>query len=239
MVSTLDHPDTRSCGVNNKVATTPGKTAVFLLEDDARIRERFRLLINNSPNFVVAGEAYSLSELSKHHDAARSSQILLVDLRLPDGSGKSLIRDASTWQPRPRIIVVSALGDEKNVVSAVEAGADGYLLKDVRDTEFIPLLEALLRGESPMSPAIARHLLKRFRPESVEDDTTSTLSKREVEVLELIAKGFTYGEIGQTLGIATSTVITHVKHTYSKLDVNSRSQAVFEAANLGIIKVGR
>lgn len=215
------------------------KAAVFLLEDDPRIRERFRTLIARSERYTVAGQAASLSEAQKYVDAARQSKVLLIDLHLPDGSGKALIAEADKWEPRPRIIVVSALGDERNVIGAIEAGADGYLLKDVRDAEFIPLLDALLRGESPMSPAIARHLLKRLRPDTSEEADEVKLSKREIEVLELVAKGFTYEEIAGSLGIASSTVVTHVKHVYSKLGVNSRTQAVFEAANLGIIKVGR
>lgn len=226
----------------NPAASMPGQQPhpVFVLEDDARIRGRFMKLLTASESFSVTAAAASLSDARKKQAAARTAEILLVDLRLPDGNGTSFIAEAAGWSPRPRIAVISALGDERSVVSAMEAGADGYILKDLRPSELIPLLESLLRGEAPISPAIARYLLKYFRQdEAASPEDSPSLSAKEKEVLSLIAKGFTYADIARSLEISEHTVITHVRHIYSKLDVHSRSQAVFEAANLGLIKVGQ
>lgn len=216
------------------------KHPVFVLEDDARIRSRFSKLLEASGGFSLTGAAASLSDACKKQAEARKAEILLVDLRLPDGNGTSFIAEAAAWSPRPRIAVISALGDERSVVSAMEAGADGYVLKDLRPNELIPMLESLLRGEAPISPAIARYLLKHFRhDETASGEVKLALSAKEQEVLSLVAKGFTYADIARSLEITENTVITHVRHIYNKLDVHSRSQAVFEAANLGLIKVGQ
>ncbi len=218
---------------------TTNEHKVFVLEDDARIRARFCKLVNESGRFAICGAAGSLSDAKGQLEQAREAEILLVDLRLPDGNGTSLIAEASTWSPRPFIAVISSLGDERSVVTAMEAGADGYLLKDLRPQELVPNLEALMRGESPISPAIARYLLKRFRTEVVEaEPDVPRLSGREAEILQLVARGYSHGDIASALEISQNTVITHIRHIYDKLDVHSRSEAVYEAANLGLLKVG-
>lgn len=219
------------------------RTRVFILEDDPRIAAHLRKLIDQSPDYEVAALAGSLREAQAEEGFARGCGIHLVDLRLPDGRGTQWIEQVAVWEYAPRIAVVSALGDERNVIAAIEAGAHGYLLKDIRAEELVPALDALQRGESPITPAIARHLLKRFHPaQTPNDDDTMTLehlSPRETEVLQLVAKGFSSAEIAELLSIAASTVLTHIKHIYAKLGVNSRAQAVFEAAQSGIIHMGR
>jgi DNA-binding NarL/FixJ family response regulator len=132
-------------------------------------------------------------------------------------------------------------GDEQHVVEALEAGALGYLLKD-GTAEYIgaSILE-MLAGGSPISPAIARHLLRRFRGgapgEAARTEELPRLSEREGEVLRLIVKGFTYAEIAELLGVSSHTVTTHVRGIYRKLEVHSRSEAVYEALQLGLVKV--
>lgn len=228
----------------DRAAAEHATCQVLLLEDDLRIRDHLSAMVDAAPAYAVAVSVGSLAEAGQAEAAARTCAVHLVDLRLPDGSGTDWIRTAAAWPAPPRIGVISALGDERNVIAAIEAGAHGYLLKDLRSEELIPALDALRRGESPMTPAIARHLLKRFQPvRSTPPDPASApvepLSPRETEVLQLVAKGFSSAEIAELLGIAASTVLTHIKHIYAKLGVNSRSQAVFEAAQSGIISLGR
>ncbi len=210
---------------------------VFVLEDDARIRQHLEALIGRTPGFALGGSAASLSQAQSQKKQAKACDILLVDLQLPDGHGSEYIRQAAGWQPRPRIAVVSALGDERNVLKALQAGADGYLLKDVGDLEFGHMLQALRQGQAPLSPGIARHLLKQFHNPPNQKSIAGQLSGREVQVLELAAKGYAYNEIADSLGVAASTVNTHVKHIYRKLGVNSRSEAVFEAVQAGLIRI--
>ena len=126
-------------------------------------------------------------------------------------------------------------------MSALEAGALGYLLKDGTAEYIGDSIMDMLAGGSPISPAIARHLLRRFRGDApadgVRSDDVPRLSERESEVLRLIVKGFTYAEIADLLGVSSHTVTSHVRGIYRKLEVHSRSEAVYEALQLGLVKV--
>lgn len=238
--------DERAPGSRIAMDQKPPTTAtrpceVFVVEDDSRIRQRFIRLIESAPQFAVSGSAETLSAAIDQIDAARRSGIVLVDLRLPDGNGAEFIRLASQWSPRPFIAVISALGDERSVVASIEAGADGYLLKDTRPDALLAALEALGRGESPVSPRVARHLLSRIRPaeEAVRRLPSSPFSRRELEVLRLVARGYSHEQVAEALSLTYHTVITHVRHVYAKLGVNSRAQALYEAAQLGLVRIGR
>jgi DNA-binding NarL/FixJ family response regulator len=137
--------------------------------------------------------------------------------------------------------VITIFGDEPHVVGALEAGALGYLLKDGTPEYIGASIVDMLAGGSPISPAIARHLLRRFRGDAParagEAESVPPLSEREGEVLRLIVKGFTYAEIAELLGVSAHTVTTHVRGIYRKLEVHSRSEAVYEALQLGLVKV--
>ncbi|MGB1110908.1 MAG: LuxR C-terminal-related transcriptional regulator, partial [Gammaproteobacteria bacterium] len=132
-------------------------------------------------------------------------------------------------------MVITVFGDEKHVVDALAAGAGGYLLKDDSFTEIGAAIEQLLAGGAPISPAIARHLLKRFQPKP-EPALPERLTNREQEILKSIAKGYTAKEIAELEGVTYYTVTTHVKNIYRKLAVNSRTEAIFEAIQLGLIQ---
>lgn len=166
--------------------------------------------------------------------------VVLVDLGLPDGSGLDLIRAARRLSADTQSLVVIVLGDEKSVLTAVEAGARGYLLKDSEPADLVRSILDLLAGGSPISPGIARHLLLRFqapKPRAADEGEVPHLSAREQEVLELVVKGMTYSEIGDLLSISWNTVSTHVRRIYRKLEVRSRGEAVFEALQLGIVRL--
>jgi DNA-binding NarL/FixJ family response regulator len=140
-------------------------------------------------------------------------------------------------------LVITIFGDEQHVVGALEAGALGYLLKDGTPEYIGASIVDMLAGGSPISPAIARHLLRRFRGDApsaagaAAAESVTPLSEREGEVLRLIVKGFTYAEIADLLGVSAHTVTTHVRGIYRKLEVHSRSEAVYEALQLGLVKV--
>jgi DNA-binding NarL/FixJ family response regulator len=166
--------------------------------------------------------------------------VLLVDLGLPDGSGIELIREVSRRHPATDIMVVSVFGDEEHVLASIEAGATGYILKDSLPEEFVALIAQLRAGGSPISPLIARRLLKRFVPGPVAASSIAALpeaalSARESEVLGLIAKGFNFAEIARLLSVSPHTVTAHVKKIYHKLAVHSRGEAVYEATRMGLL----
>ena len=184
------------------------------------------------------------------------ADLLLVDLGLPDGSGLALLRQVRRQCPGCDMLVVSMFGDEENVVASIEAGAVGYVHKDDDAADIAETLLAVKQGASPISPMIARHLLRRMQParaplaeapsaapvaapvasvETVEAESAVVLSRREQEVLEYIARGFSYAEIAREQGITVHTVQTYIKKLYGKLAVHSRSEAVFQANRLGLL----
>lgn len=163
-------------------------------------------------------------------------KLMLVDLGLPDGEGTQLIALAAKMEPRPEVLVISSLGDESHVVRALEAGASGYLLKDETPDAIGVAALKVLEGESPISPAIAVHLLKRFRPVAAPAPQEHPLSDREIDILKLIAKGLRHDEVADTLGLRYSTVVSYVRDIYRKLAVHSRTEALFEARQLGLLR---
>ena len=164
--------------------------------------------------------------------------IVLTDLGLPDGPGTEVIACAVQLHPQCEVLVISIFGDEAHVVAAIEAGASGYLLKDSSFDNLGEQLQHLRDGGSPLSPQIARTLIRRHRAPTVDmvadatpaiqDATANSLTARELEVLTFIAKGFSYQEGADMLGVSANTVRTYVKRIYQKLSVNSRSEAVYE-----------
>jgi DNA-binding NarL/FixJ family response regulator len=177
--------------------------------------------------------------------AAEPLDMALVDLNLPDGSGTTLIRTLkqaalSTKVSVPEVLVISVLGDETNVLRAIEAGAGGYLLKDASDIEIAAALQQLHAGGAPLSPSIAVHLMRRLQPKKHASGSAlarndSHLSDKEVQLLRLIAKGLRYEEVGALMGLRYNTVASYAKEIYRKLQVSGRAEAVYEATQLGLM----
>jgi len=214
-------------------------STVLLVEDDGHTRERLAGIIEATPGLSLLGAAESLTSARKILKDGLPD-VLLTDIGLPDGSGIELIKQVRANRVKSEAMVISIFGDEYHVIAALKAGAAGYILKD-GTTELIGnAILQLIDGGSPISPPIARHLLKQLQPEQSPDSASnepSLLSAREVDVLTAVAKGYTYNEIAEMLNISFHTVSSHVKHIYRKLEVNSRSEAVFEAVSLGIISL--
>jgi len=211
---------------------------VLLLEDDPATRERLQGIVLSAQGLqllAALGDVRSTIEWLAQHEPPN---VLLTDLQLPDGSGIEVIRHLRRVSPRTECMVISVFGDEAHVVAAIEAGATGYLLKDAEASEICQAILRLVAGESPISSAIARHLLRRFQP-LPEPATASTLTPREREVLQLIAKGLSYQRIAEALAMSPNTVTSHIKQIYRKLAVNSRGEAVFEAQQLGWLNTPR
>lgn len=221
---------------------------VLLVEDDPATRRQLARAVSGHADLELVGPAASVAEGRKLLAEERPS-VLLTDLGLPDGSGIELIRDLRESAPNALAMAITALGDEKTVIAAIEAGAAGYLLKDGSSAEVGDAIIDLIGGGSPISPSIARHVLRRIQREddapaeprpapAAQTGEAPQLTAREHEVLTLIAKGFSFPEIAEILGISAHTVTTHVRHIYRKLEVGTRGSAVYEAVSLGLIDLG-
>lgn len=220
--------------------------SVLIVEDQIRFRDAFALALNAVPDIKLLGIAPDLMQGRKMFDQTRPD-VLLVDLDLPGGSGIELIRHAAATHPQCDVMVISVFGDEQHVLSSIEAGATGYLLKDSLALDLPGQLRALRNGGSPISPVIARRLLMRLAPgagqgsngngmPTVDDETAVALSEQESRVLHLAAKGFTFDEIAQFLQVSPHTVMTYVKRIYRKLQVRSKVEAIYEARRLGWLR---
>jgi DNA-binding NarL/FixJ family response regulator len=213
---------------------------IALVEDDPAALERITTALSGAGDISIMAVARNVADGKAMIDGG-GFDVLLCDLGLPDGSGITLIRHAAQKYPSADIIVITIFADQGKVLDSIKAGARGYLLKDERFDQCADSIREIRRGGSPISPMIARQLLKEFQSTVADKDNKARemLSKRELEVLNLLARGFSFVEIGDILKISRSTVATYVKNIYQKLEVNSRSEAVFEASSLGIIDMPR
>jgi DNA-binding NarL/FixJ family response regulator len=216
-------------------------SGVLIVEDDDRTRGRLQQIIGAQPGLRVEGVASSFRSADAHLRERGRPDVMLVDLGLPDGDGIDLIRRSRQHSPAPEVMVLSVFGDERHVLNAIEAGASGYLLKDADPTDIGDAILNLLAGGSPISAAIARHVLRRVQAANASAPARSEpsieLTDREHEVLELIARGCTYAEIAGLLFVSVNTVTSHIQHIYRKMEVRSRGEAVFEATQLGLLRM--
>ena len=231
-----DFASTDSPGPISEFGDTSLPITVAILEDEPEVRLRFEDAIRLHPRL---SHIFSASHVSQAIGlaSARPANVYLIDLGLPDRDGRDFIRWLVAQQPDALPMVVTVFGDEAHVVSSLEAGAVGYLLKDTPTDEIPQRIVELYKGGSPISPSVARSVIKRFLNHSSGSSAVidNPLSERELEVLKLIEKGMTYEEVSQILGVTWHTVTSYLRRTYRKLQVNSKSEAVFEARQRGIL----
>ncbi|MCO5975683.1 response regulator transcription factor [Ideonella oryzae] len=210
--------------------------SVVIVEDDERVRCAFSAILQTAEDMRLLGMAADVGEGLALLDATRPD-VLLVDLGLPSGSGIQLIRHAQAQLPDTDVMVVTVFGDEPHVMASLEAGATGYLLKDTHAGDLIEQIRALRAGGSPVSPVIARQLLLRLAPQGTQPlADEALLSPQERQVLTYSAKGFSFDEIASMLGLSRHTVMTYVKRSYRKLQVHSKTEAIYEARKLGLVR---
>jgi len=220
---------------------------VMIVEDDHATRRRFADAISSDARTTLTQVVRTGREAIAQLPAARPD-VLLVDLGLPDIHGTEVIRFAARALPDCDVMVITVFGDERNVLASIEAGAAGYVLKDCSDADLVDHVLELRAGGAPMSPGVARMVLNRMRvgdgvgdhakpsgEHRADKGAGAPVTAREADVLRLIARGYTYGEVAERLGISAHTVGSHVKKTYRKLSVHTAAAAVARAAELRLL----
>jgi DNA-binding NarL/FixJ family response regulator len=224
---------------------------VLILEDFADTRIWLCEVLSETFTNIAITEAATLAQARKALDK-QAFDLALIDLNLPDGSGIDIINEIITHTPTTYCVVATIFDDDEHLFSALQAGAQGYLLKEQPKQQFIKNLSGLLHGEPPLSPPIARKILYHFQSSGqtnaneekptklqapVKPPGVAQLSPREEEILALVAKGFKRNEIGPMLDISPHTVASHLKTIYSKLNVTSRTEATMEALRMGLVQL--
>ncbi|WP_329089803.1 MULTISPECIES: response regulator transcription factor [unclassified Streptosporangium] len=203
---------------------------MIIVDDHPVVRDGLRGIFTGDDAFEVVGEAADGPEALAV--ALRTSpDVVLMDLRMPKMSGAEVIRRLREQTPGIHVLVLTTFDNDADVLPAIEQGATGYLLKDTPRADLRRAVQAAARGETVLSPSVAGVLAHRVRtPEQ------RTLSRREIEVLGLIARGATNREVAAKLFITEATVKTHLLHVFAKLGVNDRAAAVAAAYETGLLK---
>ncbi|MCS6810512.1 MAG: response regulator transcription factor [Tepidimonas sp.] len=219
-----------------------GITRLYLIEDDRSILRFVEDTLRQRPEWKLVGysDTYAHAQMMAPHSLA---DVFLVDLGLPDGRGEDMLRLLAEARPEAELLVFTVFGDESRLIRALQMGATGYVLKGCSAQELIEAIEQIRQGGAPISPLLARMLLKQFRQPTEADGGDGALaegpvpmlSERETDVLRLVAQGYVNKEIAQRLGIGVATVSTHIKNLYRKLAVRTRVQVVRAAQARGLL----
>lgn len=210
------------------------KTRLLIADDHAIVREGLRLLLGDAPDLEIVGEAAD-GPSAVTLAATLRPDVILMDLVMPGMDGLEATRQILAQQPACRILVLTSFAEDEQVVTAMQIGAAGYLLKDILQADLLAAIERARRGEPVLHPEAQRRLIEHLaRPAPKTESELHELTEREREVLALIAHGQSNRQIGETLHITEGTVKGHVSNILSKLHLQDRTQAALLAVKLGL-----
>jgi DNA-binding NarL/FixJ family response regulator len=201
------------------------RITVSLVEDDRGTREKLRAILDNAPRLKCL-HAYPSGEDAVRGIPDSVPDVVLMDINLPGMSGIQCVGELKAKLPKLQVMMLTTYEDSKLIFDSLRAGASGYLLKNMPPAEVVQAVEQVAAGGSPMSMAIARKVVSHFQQIKQSPSELDVLSKRESEILALLAKGYLYKEIADQLGITAGTVRVHLHTVYEKLHVSSRTEAV-------------
>jgi len=199
--------------------------SVSIVEDDSSVRDSLAKLINSSPGYRCVSQ-HASAENALRDIPKFKPNVTLMDINLPGLNGVECTRRLKPVLPATQIIMLTVYQNVEHIFNALAAGATGYLLKQTPLPELLEAIRDVHGGGSPMSSHIARKIVQSFQSPAPVAQKAESLSPREAEVLDLLAKGYLYKEIAETMKITYATVHTHIRHIYEKLHVRSRTEAV-------------
>jgi len=211
------------------------KITILLAEDHVVVRESIHQALEREPNFTVVGEAGDGEEAVR---VARELKpdVIVMDISLPKINGIEATKQIKAFQPSAIVLVLTAYDYEQYIFPLLEAGAAGYLLKDISSRELINAIQTVYRGEAVLHPTIARKVLERYRrtkEPGEKEHEPDLLTERETAVLKMAAKGMSNSEIAEELCLSVRTIESHLGSIFNKLGVGSRTEAVIEAMRRG------
>lgn len=198
---------------------------VSIVEDIPEVREGIEQLINNSNSFLLMG-SYTNAEQAEKELPLSPPDIVIMDINLPGKSGIECIACIKQRCNGTQFIMFTIFEDDEKVFDALEAGAHGYLLKKTPKEKILEALMELHQGGSPMSTQIARKVIQAFQRNKAQNEEADILTKKERDILDLLAKGFLYKEIAEKTAISINTVKQHIHNIYEKLHVQNRTEAI-------------
>ena len=199
---------------------------VAVIEDDNELRKFMDETIKGNDEFFLEGSFSTAEDFKKNFHRLRDLNVAIMDVNLPGISGIQCIQELKPKNPGIQYLVCTVFEDSNHLFDALCAGATGYLLKSAGEDEIIKAIKDICSGGSPMSPQIARMVLNSFPSKKINSELLNDLSKREREILDLLAAGFRYKEIADKLFLSLETVRSYIRDIYSKLQVHSRTDAV-------------
>jgi DNA-binding NarL/FixJ family response regulator len=200
---------------------------VAIVEDDEQVRENLAALIGETKGFECAG-TYRSGEQFLQTLPHRLPEVVLMDINLPGMSGVECVRQIKGIAQQVQVVMLTVYDDSERIFRALQMGASGYLLKRSSAGEILRAIEEVHRGGAPMTSYIARKVVQSFQRQGISEHPAENLSRRELDVLSYVARGYTNKEIADALGISAETVRGYLKTIYSKLQVRSRTEAAMK-----------
>ncbi|GAB2485404.1 response regulator [Nocardiopsis aegyptia] len=208
-----------------------GTIRVFLVDDHEVVRRGVGSLLADEADIDVVGEAGTAAR-ARARIPAIAPDVVVLDVRLPDGDGVTLCREIRSLLPETRILMLTSYSDDEALYGAVMAGASGYILKQIHGTDLVGAVRTVAEGRSLLDPESTTRMLRRLREDAVRQDPLADLTEQERRVLELIGEGLTNREIGIRMYLAEKTVKNYVSRVLAKLGMARRTQAAAFAARL-------
>ena len=213
------------------MTTSPGTIRVFLMDDHEIVRRGLADLISLERDMEVVGEAGSKGEALVRIAATRPD-VAVLDVRLPDGTGVEVCREARSELPDLRCLMLTSYSDDEALFDAIMAGASGYVLKEIRGNDLVDAIRQVASGKSLLDPMATQRVLERLRNGEKHDDRLDALSDQEKRILELIGEGMTNRQIGEQMHLAEKTVKNYVSSLLAKLGMERRTQAAAYVARM-------
>ena len=206
---------------------------VLIVDDHEMVREGLSLLLEEAEELEIVGQAGSVAQAVRQAEALQPD-VILLDMMLPDGDGVSVIQQLKAKNNPARIVVLTSFAEDEKIRGALQAGATGYLLKDVLRHDLLAAIRAAAEGKSTLHPVVQNHLMQQLARKS-QPSPLDSLTERERDILKALAEGRSNKEIAVVLGLTLGTVKGYVSTVFSKLDVASRTEATLLAIRQGLV----